>query len=781
MPRTEPVTVPVRGDDRFSGTARTIERNVRRWGTAARGVNTQFDQLNRTVERMGRSTRQLRTGFASLFAAQTVRRVGQYANSLIAASSALQEQADALGVASDELEVFQRVLEGDGATIQQVNQGLAFLTHNIGQAAVESTRASREFERWGVRIRNADGSIRSSLSVYRDLVGALEDVDEATRAAVLGITLGEEAARTFAASASRGLEAFDASRQRERGIGVATEEDNQALKALGDQVRQLQATVSTFGRVLLASFNVQIGELLARVQEIVTALVSIQQNSNAVTEVLLEVVERIRRLWRAISLGTQVLATVFVISPLRTVIAFLRPIVGAAVRGFRALWSNFTLIRSEGIRVLGVFRGFRAIFDQLLLNTRTLTTAIAGLLGFGAVFALVGRLREVVVDVFRPFTRLQRAFDTLPGSTLRARDALQSLERTLEAAAQVDPEIAARFESEVGDVRRAFNQIENNRLGPPAPGFTDEYLRGAERRIALAANTLSARLQAALIEVPDVDLGDGEPDRLVARVRRGIARLGVRPLQLVDEEQATAAFDRVQRRLNEITLQPLTDQFNRTAAAASLVADRLDDPAYLSQVSDTVNAASDAVERLNARLAALVEAGTITQSVADAIGNAFGETREAAANLADFLSTLGQSIGDAFADAILQAESLNDVLNGLLDTIVRAASSAFIGAPLAAFFSNLAGRQHGGPVVPGQGYIVGEQGPELLTVGRRGFVTPNNRLGGGGDVFNINVGDNADREGVRSDMMNLRSLIRSEVLGVVSDPAVVRGIRSSAA
>lgn len=50
-------------------------------------------------------------------------------------------------------------------------------------------------------------------------------------------------------------------------------------------------------------------------------------------------------------------------------------------------------------------------------------------------------------------------------------------------------------------------------------------------------------------------------------------------------------------------------------------------------------------------------------------------------------------------------------------------------------------RAVGGPVARGASYLVGERGPELLTMGGNGFVTPNNRLGGLGGinvVVNVN-------------------------------------------
>ena len=50
------------------------------------------------------------------------------------------------------------------------------------------------------------------------------------------------------------------------------------------------------------------------------------------------------------------------------------------------------------------------------------------------------------------------------------------------------------------------------------------------------------------------------------------------------------------------------------------------------------------------------------------------------------------------------------------------------------------GRAVGGPVTGDRSYIVGERGPEIFTPGAGGFITPNNRLGGGSSTnITINV------------------------------------------
>lgn len=49
-------------------------------------------------------------------------------------------------------------------------------------------------------------------------------------------------------------------------------------------------------------------------------------------------------------------------------------------------------------------------------------------------------------------------------------------------------------------------------------------------------------------------------------------------------------------------------------------------------------------------------------------------------------------------------------------------------------------RASGGPVSAGRSYLVGERGPEILTMGStNGNITPNRELGAGGDVYEIHV------------------------------------------
>jgi hypothetical protein len=74
-------------------------------------------------------------------------------------------------------------------------------------------------------------------------------------------------------------------------------------------------------------------------------------------------------------------------------------------------------------------------------------------------------------------------------------------------------------------------------------------------------------------------------------------------------------------------------------------------------------------------------------------------------------------------------------------------------------------RAGGGPVMAGKSYIVGENGPELLSMGANGSITPNNAMGGG-QTINISVGI---AQTVRAEIMALLPAIAQASNGTLID------------
>jgi hypothetical protein len=90
-------------------------------------------------------------------------------------------------------------------------------------------------------------------------------------------------------------------------------------------------------------------------------------------------------------------------------------------------------------------------------------------------------------------------------------------------------------------------------------------------------------------------------------------------------------------------------------------------------------------------------------------------------------------------------DSLRNVLNSLANLFLQAGLQGLAGNDGRGFFSFLTGslgrRAMGGSVTAGQGYLVGERGPELFMPGRSGGIAPAGSFGGMGNVVvNVDAG-----------------------------------------
>jgi hypothetical protein len=122
-------------------------------------------------------------------------------------------------------------------------------------------------------------------------------------------------------------------------------------------------------------------------------------------------------------------------------------------------------------------------------------------------------------------------------------------------------------------------------------------------------------------------------------------------------------------------------------------------------------------------------------------------TEKAKALNAEFESTFANIVTGAKSGE----EALADLFNSFADQLARSAFQGLnnglfgqggIGAVLAPLFGGA--RAGGGPVLAGRSYMVGESGPEMVTMGGNGYVTSNAALrsavgAGGGPVIQIDA------------------------------------------
>ena len=140
--------------------------------------------------------------------------------------------------------------------------------------------------------------------------------------------------------------------------------------------------------------------------------------------------------------------------------------------------------------------------------------------------------------------------------------------------------------------------------------------------------------------------------------------------------------------------------------------------------------------------------------------NKTDEATEKTETLKEKFKKIGEDIEKSIVDNLTAAvegtKSLADAAISVLDQLKRklievAIEQAVsgIGGKIGSFLGNMFGgkKAGGGKVAAGKTFLVGEKGPELLSMGTsRGFITPNNEISGGQSVVN-NITVNVDASG----------------------------------
>ena len=189
------------------------------------------------------------------------------------------------------------------------------------------------------------------------------------------------------------------------------------------------------------------------------------------------------------------------------------------------------------------------------------------------------------------------------------------------------------------------------------------------------------------------------------------------------------------------------------------------------------------VEKHGEELAAiLIKQDEENQKIKDSI-DLYKKKKDAAEKLKETLEAVGEEIERNIKDNLREAitgaqsfgEAMTNVLNKIRDKLIDIAlDQAFsgLGGNIGNFLGNIFKREKGGPVSAGGTYLVGEKGPELLTMGSSGgFVTPNDKIGGESITNNIVVNVDSSGIGVQGDDANanqfgeqLAAAIQAEII-----------------
>lgn len=339
-------------------------------------------------------------------------------------------------------------------------------------------------------------------------------------------------------------------------------------------------------------------------------------------------------------------------------------------------------------------------------------------------------------------------------------------------------------------------------------GASERFVKLAEPILVAALNLKTADEQAAFLESTLGDL-DGAL-KTATESSSGFA---------ASQERAASALQEMLRLNDDAEQRSLNRQADRLARIQKLLDDELISETEFQTAKTEIERAGEE-ERQRIRNEAYqkrqeaLEAQYIAEQDARAIANAAEVEAEAAKEQAKVDAAQAradgvmaienvllkgksekQKAGFALTMGLMDAEkreNARSIVSNSYDAAMKAykalAGIPFIGPALGAAAAasilatgvqfaakSLAGRALGGQVQAGQSYVVGERGPEILTMGNsRGAITPNEAMGGAQPVvnktanvsFNIQANDTA---GFDQLLLNRRGLIINVINEALND------------
>ena len=308
-------------------------------------------------------------------------------------------------------------------------------------------------------------------------------------------------------------------------------------------------------------------------------------------------------------------------------------------------------------------------------------------------------------------------------------------------------------------------------------------------------NTLGSAFTAEMQKQYEIDLNRIAAMERQSQIQRALADLQASPTgadvagAISSQGGTTETGVAKQRRAQEEALQALRDQsliseqeyqnrlliVQQNAASQRLTQQQAESAAILKNSGVTNQAVLDMVMKQQEQVAMIRQGGVVgAQGMLGATANIFqqlGTYNKKAFDTYKTLAIAQAMISTYQAAAMAIAMPPGPPLSFIYVAGAIAAGLAQVNAIRSQQFS---GRALGGPVMGGQSYMVGENGPELFTPATSGQVTRNDQLGGGGTTnvnFTIIANDTA---GFDQLLTSRRGLITQ----ILSDAQLERGRRA---
>lgn len=233
-----------------------------------------IDQLNKGLQNVDGAANSLTKGFGlaktaltGFLAIEAVQSLVGFAKSTIDAVDALQDMSNRTGVAVSTLSELDYAAKMSGSSIDAVQGALGKLSAKAVDAVTGNKTAAAAFDALGVSVRNADGTMRSSVDIMEDLGDKFRDIKDPVVKSALAIEIfGRSGAQMIPV-----IEGMREARTEAQQLGVVVSDEFAAkAAAFNDNLDRMTAMSSSLAKSLL-------NELLPSLNRVMGAMVDAQK------------------------------------------------------------------------------------------------------------------------------------------------------------------------------------------------------------------------------------------------------------------------------------------------------------------------------------------------------------------------------------------------------------------------------------------------------------------------------------------------------------------------
>lgn len=240
---------------------KTVLSAVDNLSPVLQNVRKSLKTVDRSFSNVTRSAGELATKLAIPLTALAGAGAFSIQNSVLsftALADSIDKAAIRAGVGTTALQSLRFAAELGGMTTEQMDSALAKLSYTMGQAASGGNKNLLIlFKQLGIEIEGANGKVRNSAAVMRELAEAVKKHENtSTRLQILTAAFGDDLAKMLIPVLQDGAAGLDAAAKKARELGIVI--SDQDIKA----GTKLTDTFSIFNKVI-ASVNASIGARLS--------------------------------------------------------------------------------------------------------------------------------------------------------------------------------------------------------------------------------------------------------------------------------------------------------------------------------------------------------------------------------------------------------------------------------------------------------------------------------------------------------------------------------------